>query len=318
MTRLLALALLLLPSFAHAQAYVGLRGFGLRLEPIPSAPANFSAGRVGLWSPSNGPNANKPLWRNADGTDSLMAAGSAGYGLVADEGTPLAARGTLNIIGSAVTCVDNSGASRTDCTISAGSGTVTSVGMTVPSWLSVSGSPVTSSGTLALTASTGQTANRFLATPDGSTGAVSLRAIVAADIPSLAESKITNLTTDLAAKGSLASANTWTASQNVAAVPLTDAATVATDASLGNTFTVTLGGNRTLGNPTGVVAGGTYQWIVTQDGTGSRTLAYGANFKWPSGTAPTLTTTATTGTDLISCVAKTTSFLACNAMLDVR
>lgn len=66
-----------------------------------------------------------------------------------------------------------------------GSGTVTSVGLSIPSWLSVSGSPVTTSGTLAVTAATGQTANQFLATPNGSTGAVGLRAIVAADIPTL-------------------------------------------------------------------------------------------------------------------------------------
>lgn len=64
-----------------------------------------------------------------------------------------------------------------------GSGTVTSVSMTTPTWLTVSGSPVTTSGTLAVTAATGQTANRFLATPDGSTGAVSLRAIATGDLP---------------------------------------------------------------------------------------------------------------------------------------
>ena len=40
-----------------------------------------------------------------------------------------------------------------------------------------------------------------------------------------------------------------------AAVTLTDAATIATDASLGNLFRVTLGGNRTLGNPTNPVDG---------------------------------------------------------------
>lgn len=64
-----------------------------------------------------------------------------------------------------------------------GGGTVTSVGMTVPSWLTVSGSPITSSGTLAVTATTGQTANQFLATPNGLTGGVGLRSIVAADLP---------------------------------------------------------------------------------------------------------------------------------------
>ena len=68
--------------------------------------------------------------------------------------------------------------------IQSGSSGVTSVGLSAPSWLSVSGSPVTSSGTLAITAASGQTANRFLATPDGSTGTVSLRAIASGDLPS--------------------------------------------------------------------------------------------------------------------------------------
>ena len=35
-----------------------------------------------------------------------------------------------------------------------------------------------------------------------------------------------------------------------AIIGLTDAATIAVDMSLGNNFSVTLGGNRTLGNPT--------------------------------------------------------------------
>jgi hypothetical protein len=80
------------------------------------------------------------------------------------------------------------------------SGTVTSVALTVPSWLTVSGSPVTSSGTLALSEATGQTANQFLATPDGSTGAVSLRALVAGDLSSglVTYAKIQNVSaTDL-------------------------------------------------------------------------------------------------------------------------
>ena len=66
---------------------------------------------------------------------------------------------------------------------STASGAVTSVGLTMPPWYSVAGSPVTSSGTLAVTAATGQTANQFLATPSASSGAVSLRAIAAADLP---------------------------------------------------------------------------------------------------------------------------------------
>lgn len=97
----------------------------------------------------------------------------------------------------------------------------------------------------------------------------------------------------------LAQANVFTKAQAVTPVALTDAASIATDASLSNTFTVTLGGNRTLANPTNMTNGAIYTWRVRQDGTGSRTLAYGSKFKWPGGTAPTLTTTAS-ATDFIS------------------
>jgi hypothetical protein len=94
-------------------------------------------------------------------------------------------------------------------------------------------------------------------------------------------------------------ANVFTKAQAVTPVALTDAASIATDASLSNTFTVTLGGNRTLANPTNMTNGAIYTWRVRQDGTGSRTLAYGSKFKWPGGAAPVLTTTAS-ATDFIS------------------
>ena len=38
--------------------------------------------------------------------------------------------------------------------------------------------------------------------------------------------------------------------------------------------------------------GATYVLTVKQDATGSRTLAYGTAYKWPGGTAPTLSTGA--------------------------
>ena len=64
----------------------------------------------------------------------------------------------------------------------AGVGTVTSVAMTVPSVLSVSGSPVTTTGTLAVTLAT-QTANTIFAGPTtGSAAAPTFRAMVAADM----------------------------------------------------------------------------------------------------------------------------------------
>jgi hypothetical protein len=66
----------------------------------------------------------------------------------------------------------------------AGAGTVTSVGLTLPSDFTVTGSPVTSAGVLAGSWAS-QTANKFLASPNGSTGTPSFRAMVAADVPTL-------------------------------------------------------------------------------------------------------------------------------------
>jgi hypothetical protein len=67
----------------------------------------------------------------------------------------------------------------------ASTGTVTSVALTVPSFLSVAGSPVTTSGTFAVTLAT-QTANTVFAGPGtGSPATPAFRALVAADIPDL-------------------------------------------------------------------------------------------------------------------------------------
>jgi hypothetical protein len=86
--------------------------------------------------------------------------------------------------------------------------------------------------------------------------------------------------------------NTFTAAQGVAAFALTDAATIAVDASQSNSFSVTLGGNRTISNPIALVDGYTYVFAIKQDATGSRTVTWGSKFKWPGATAPTLSTGA--------------------------
>jgi hypothetical protein len=87
-------------------------------------------------------------------------------------------------------------------------------------------------------------------------------------------------------------AQSFTAAQRGTISALTDGATITPDFALANNFSVTLGGNRTLANPTNLTAGQHGVIVITQDGTGSRTLAYGSNFKFPAGAAPTLTTTA--------------------------
>jgi hypothetical protein len=59
---------------------------------------------------------------------------------------------------------------------------------------------------------------------------------------------------------------------------LTDAATIAVDMSLGPHFMVTLGGNRTLGNPTNPDSAKEVWVAVRQDGTGGRTLSFGSDW----------------------------------------
>lgn len=75
---------------------------------------------------------------------------------------------------------------------------------------------------------------------------------------------------------------------------LTDAATITPNFATGNNFSLTLGGLRTLANPTNLIAGQSGTIVITQDGSGSRTLSYGSYWKYPGGSAsiPTLTTTA--------------------------
>jgi hypothetical protein len=77
-------------------------------------------------------------------------------------------------------------------------------------------------------------------------------------------------------------------------VALTDATTIAVDATLGNHFRVTVAGNRTLGNPSNPSDGQKLLFEVEQDATGSRTLSYGTKYKFGTDGAPTLSTAANT------------------------
>lgn len=79
---------------------------------------------------------------------------------------------------------------------------------------------------------------------------------------------------------------------------LTDAATVAWDTDSGAAGVVTLGGNRTMGAPTNMRRGARYYLTVTQDGTGSRTLAWNAVFDF-QGATPVVKPTAAASTYFI-------------------
>ena len=95
-----------------------------------------------------------------------------------------------------------------------------------------------------------------------------------------------------------------------ALVALTDDATIAVDWDSGVNFSVTLEGNRVLGNPTNGQPGTWRTFIVTQDGVGTRTLSYGNQYKFEGGNEPVLTTAAGS-VDVLSmfCVSATNFFV---------
>jgi len=73
---------------------------------------------------------------------------------------------------------------------------------------------------------------------------------------------------------------------------LTSGTTISVDASLGNTFTVTLTGSDMLANPVNPADGQRVIFAVTQDSSGSRTLSYDTAYEFSSALpAPTLSTT---------------------------
>lgn len=97
---------------------------------------------------------------------------------------------------------------------------------------------------------------------------------------------------------------------------LTDGATITPDFDANQNFSVTLGGNRTLANPSNIDAGQTGSIFVVQDGTGSRTLSFGSYWKFAGGTAPTLSTAAGS-VDRIDYIVYTTTAIHAVATLNV-
>ena len=85
---------------------------------------------------------------------------------------------------------------------------------------------------------------------------------------------------------------TFSAAQRGTITTLTDGATVTPDFSTSNNYSLTLGGNRTIANPTNFTAGQSGSIFLVQDGSGSRLASWGSYWDFAGGTAPTLTTTA--------------------------
>lgn len=93
---------------------------------------------------------------------------------------PIALGGTGEDAFTASQCIRMNSAGTAFESVACGSGTVTSVALALPNIFSVSGSPVTSSGTITATLAS-QSANLVLASPNGSSGTPTFRKVKAAD-----------------------------------------------------------------------------------------------------------------------------------------
>ena len=144
-----------------------------------------------------------------------------------------------------------------------------------------------------------------LAVADGGTGASTLTGIIKGS----GTSALTTATAGTDYAG-IDTAQTYTKGQRAEVTALTDGTNISVDLADSNNFSVTLGGNRTLDNPSNVVAGQSGSFFITQDGTGSRTLAYGSYYDFAGGTAPTLSTTAA-AVDRIDYIVRSSTSIHC-------
>lgn len=155
--RLVVLAALL-PASASAQPFLR-HSWGV----VASLPANAASSPGRIFTVTDG----------ADTSDCTVGGGSSSV-MCRDDGTAWVAVGSGG---------------------GGGSGTVTSVAATFPNFLSVSGSPITTSGTLAVSLAT-QTANTVFAGPtSGGAATPAFRGLVSADIPNNAADTTGNAAT---------------------------------------------------------------------------------------------------------------------------
>ena len=89
----------------------------------------------------------------------------------------------------------------------------------------------------------------------------------------------------------LSAVNTFTKAIRHTPQALTSGVNISVSGANSNVMTLTLAHNATLDNPSNLGAG-RYTFVITQDATGGRTLAFGTSYKFASGADTTLSTAA--------------------------
>lgn len=244
---------------------------------------------VGDWVISNGVE-----WQKVDAIDAVTSvAGKTGAVVLAAgdiaSGIFASARLGANPGNDLVLTTDGTGAPTWVAKSTFGSGTVTSVALTLPAEFTVSGSPITTNGTLAATKAT-QVQNTVWAGPTtGAAAAPAFRALEAADIPALDTAKVTTgtfdparlaatpgndqvLTTDAAgetewvAKSSLGSGTVTSVAMTVPSTLLAvGGSPITTNGTLALTLPTRAANLVFAGPTTGAAAGPTFRGLVQDD-----------------------------------------------------
>jgi hypothetical protein len=172
----------------------------------------------------------------------------------------------------------------TDGTNASWSTAVTSVGLALPAELTVSNSPVTSTGTLTA-AWASQAANKIFASPDGAAGTPTFRDMTANDVPNLDASKIATGTLGVTRGGTGSTSFTGNAiiTSNAAGTALTSQTLTDGQILIGSTGSAPVAATLTAGNGISITNAG-----------GSITI--GANTNATNKARVTLSTSAVTYT----------------------